>query len=202
MQHNYKRTFDAVAIPHARNEHIKETLSSRINEIQNIDKENTNMDIKLLKNKKSRFVLIAAIIALSFIVIVGFAYANQIIGLLTGGYIEIGKDFVSITTYDDNIPYEVREGKIYFILNNLNKDITGYCSDETYFEYEWFGENGWRHVVVVGGTHDNPGWMEAIWDENGNKVATSSMHNGDETPMWLINSRTNLDLLPPWGLEE
>jgi len=63
---------------------------------------------------------------------------------------------------------EIREERIIFLLDDSEADITDYCSATEYFEYEYFTENSFRQVIVVGGTLDNLGWVVFIWDSNGN----------------------------------
>ena len=200
MSDNYKRTFDAVVLPQNRSEQIKDTISSRISEIR---KENNEMNFKPIKNKKSRLVLIAAVIALSSVLLAGVAvaYSTQIIDMLTGGYIEIGDDFASITTYEANVPYEVINGRVIFTLDGSNKDITDYISEETYYEYEYTAENGWHFIVHVGGTPDNLGWQEFIFDENGDRFGSTGMYTGDEEPVWFTTGRAELGAVP-WGVVE
>jgi hypothetical protein len=194
MENSYKRTFDAVSMPQERQEQIRVALSSRISEKR---KDNNAMNTKSIVRKKPRTALIAAVIALSFIVLVGFAYGSQIIQLLGGGHIESGKDFVSISMME-SYPYEVREGRVYFILDDSGTDITSYCTDETFYQYEQIAGNDYRHIILIGGTPDNLGWAEIVFDENGNHVGSTAIYYGDDAPAWLNNGRVQLGL-GVWG---
>jgi len=113
--------------------------------------------------------------------------------MLGGGQIEIGHNFTSLTiTKSDSFetfPYEIKDGRIYFTLGGSNKDITAYINYEAFYEYEWIGENGFRHVIIVGGAPNEIGWAEFVWDANGYQLATTSIHGGDTTPAWLNNAR-------------
>ncbi|MCL2634691.1 MAG: hypothetical protein FWD34_09295 [Oscillospiraceae bacterium] len=153
-----------------------------------IRKENQDMNIKKPHSvKKLATVIIAAAFALSLLTIVAFAYSEQIIQMLGGGQIEIGEDYVSIS-HIEITPVEIRDGQVYFILDGNNTDITSYCTESTYYEYEVIAENSIRHVFIVGGTPDKLGWAEYIWDNNGvwsGSTCTFFADINDEKPEWL-----------------
>ena len=202
MKHNFERTFDAVKMPQERQEQIREALSSRISEIE---KENNYMNTKSVAYRKPKVALIAAIIALSSMLLVGFAlaYGTQIIELLGGGRIESvesssGDSSVSISIVE-SYPYEVREGRVYFMLDGSGKDITSYCSEDTFYQYERTNENGYRHVLLIGGTPDNLGWTEIVFDENGNLVGSTGI--GSAYTEWENIGRKQLGLAPWGGVE-
>ena len=201
MENNYKRTFDAVNMPQERWEQIRAALSSHISEKR---KDNDIMNTKSIAYRKPRVALIAAVIALSCILLAGaaYAYGTQIIELLGGGRIESGKingtDYNSISTGFASDPVELREGRVYFLLDGSNMDITSYCTEETAYRYERITDDGYRHVVLVGGTPDNLGWAEFVWDENGNEVGGNATYNSDKAPAWLNNEREKLGL-GVWG---
>lgn len=189
MQHKYKRTFDAVRMPPERQQQIRSALSSRIAEKQ---KEDNVVSIK--SRRISKAVVIAAVVVLATTLLVGFAYGNQIIQLLGGGRIETGKDsagndYISMDSGFASDPAEVRNGQIYFVLDGSDTDITSYCSEETYYQYETIADNGYRHVVIIGGTPDDIGWGEFVWDEKGVFVGSNATQNTPETPKWLENAR-------------
>jgi L-alanine-DL-glutamate epimerase-like enolase superfamily enzyme len=198
MKHNFVRTFDKVKIPQERQEQIRDALSSRISEIESEDK---SMNTKSVAYRKPKAALVAAVIALSCILLAGFAYAygTQIIELLGGGRIESvesssgGSVSISIV---ESYPYEVREGRVYFMLDGSGKDITSYCSEDTYYQYERINENGYRHVLLIGGTPDNHGWTEIIFDVNGNLVGATGI--GSAYTEWENRGREQLGLAP-WG---
>jgi len=199
MKQNFVRTFDKVKMPQERQEQIRETLSSRISEIE---RENKSMTTKSITYRKPKVALVAAVIALSCILLAGFAYAygTQIIELLGGGRIESvvsssGDSSISISIVE-SYPYEVREGRVFFMLDGSGKDITSYCSEDTFYQYERTSENGYRHVLLIGGTPDNLGWTEIVFDENGNLVGTTGI--GSAYTEWENIGREHLGLAP-WG---
>ena len=199
MKHNFVRTFDKVRMPQERQKIIREALSSSISEIE---REYKSMNTKSVAYGKPKVALVAAAIALSCILLVGFAYAygTQIIDLLSGGRIESvesssGDSSISISMVE-SYPYEVLEGRVYFTLDGSGKDITSYCSEDTFFQYERASENGYRHVLLIGGTPDNLGWTEIVFDENGNLVGTTGI--GSAYTEWENIGRKQLGL-GPWG---
>ena len=66
--------------------------------------------------------------------------------------------------------YSVEDGRLYFVFNDIKRDITDACSEDDYFKYEYTDEDSYRHVIIVGGTVDNPGWAEYIFDKDGKYI--------------------------------
>lgn len=188
MKYNYKRTFDAVRMSPEHQKRIRSELSSRFSEKQ---KEDNVVNIKSIR--KPRKALVAAVAILASVLLAGFTFGSQIIQLLGGGRIESGTDgsgnnYTSIDAGFETDPVEIRDGQVYFVLDGSDTDITRYCTETTYYQYEQIADNGYRHVVVVGGTPDNLGWAEFVWDENGNfsgSNATTPASSNGEWPEWL-----------------
>lgn len=150
----------------------------------------------LRKKFSVRTAVVVAVFVLS-LALVGFAYGNQIIQLLGGGHIEEGKDangdnYISIDTGFVNDPIEVRDGQIYFVLDGSNTNITDKCSEKTYYQYETVDHNGYRHVVLIGGTPDDVGMAEYIWDASGTFRGSNASYNASEEPAWLTSAREAL----------
>jgi len=189
MNANYKQTFDAVRMSPEHQAQIRSVLSSRSSETH---KENKIMPVQPRPAKRLAVAGIAAVFVLALLTTTGIAYGNQIIQLLGGGQIEsgrIGKDhYTSITITEGSHPAEVRAGRVYFVLDGSDTDITSYCTEATYYVYEHVAVNGYRHVMVVGGAPDKLGWAEFIWDEDGNKAGSTAVFypdSNDERPEWL-----------------
>ena len=143
----------------------------------------------------ARIAIIAAVAILS-LTLAGFAYGNRIIQMLGGGQFVEGKDsqgnyFASMDAGFEHEPVEVRDGQIYFILDGSNTNITKQCSEETYYQYETVDNNGYRHVLLIGGTPDNVGMAEYLWDQSGELRGSSASYKG-ETPAWLISAQEAL----------
>jgi len=181
---SYKRMMDK-AVPSAAL--IQKTKSKMIKEVNAL-----NIETRSTKRPLTAAIAIVAILSL-LTTGFAFAYGSQIIQLLGGGRIETGKtsdgnDNISVDTGFVSDPVEVRDGKVYFVLDGTNKDITSYCTETTFYQYEQIADNGYRHVVVVGGTSDNLGWGEFVWDENGDMVGNNATFHEDkygERPEWL-----------------
>jgi len=206
MKSNYKQTFDAVNMPPDRQERIRSELSARIHQKH---MEDNNMSIKSSSTKKLMVAAITIVIVLSLSTIVAVAYGSQIIHMLGGGQIESGMiegggHFVSMTSSEaDPDPVEVKDGRVYFILDGSNTDITDYCTESTYFQYERIADNGYRHVFVIGGAPDNLGWAEYIWNADGDYFAANitfppSVDDTDtDQPQWLALAEEELGTARP-----
>lgn len=186
MKYDFKRTFDGVKLTDKRQEEIKSALSSRLLERK---KENLFMNQNKYSFKKKR-VLVIAVVTLLALSLAGFAYGNQIIKLLGGGNIEQGKNesgdsFISMDTGFVSDPVRIEDEQIYFILDGSDTNITNQCSESSYFKYETTNEAGYRSVVVIGGTADNIGMAEFVWDENGKFKGSNASYNAEEEPEWL-----------------
>lgn len=59
---------------------------------------------------------------------------------------------------------ESRDGRLYFIANGENIDITDQCSMDTAFIYVTEDNLGYIHYLCVGGTPENWGEEEYIWN--------------------------------------
>jgi len=119
--------------------------------------------------------------------------------MLGGSYIESGRNsdgshYTSITIFDNN-PAQVRDGKVFITLDGTEVDITSYCTESTFFKYEEIDENGYRHVLVIGGAPDNLGWADFVWDEKGQYLGSGTVYmpdENDENPVWLKRARAML----------
>ncbi len=143
----------------------------------------------------ARIAIIAAIAILS-LTLVGFTYGNRIIQMLGGGRFVEGKDshgnyFVSMDLGFEKEPVEVRDGQIYFVLDGSDINITRQCSEQSYYQYETVDSNGFRQILLIGGTPDNVGMAVYLWDQNGELRGSSASYKG-ETPAWLISAQEAL----------
>jgi len=170
-------------MPPERQQQIRSALSSRYDQKEDIM-------MKSRSTKRLATVLIAALALLLF-TITAFAYGDQIIEMLTGGRIESGRNkdghYISISLTEGFEPAEVRDGQVYFTLDGSGKDITSHCTETTYYEHEHMADNGYRHVVIVGGTPDNLGWGEFIWDADSHFTGGTAYYPSidDVQPEWL-----------------
>ena len=73
--------------------------------------------------------------------------------------------------YDENKSYSlVENGRLYLVVGDVKIDVTNQCSDTEYYRYEIVNNDGSRNVIFIGGTINNPGWVELIFDASGNYV--------------------------------
>ena len=198
MKENYKQTFDAVQMSPDSQQRIRSELSARISEKH---KEGNIVSIEPSPTKKLIAVLVAAIIILSLTTAFALAYGSQIIQMLGGGQIVVessgNSHSVSMTISEaEPNPVDVRDGRVYFVLDGSSKDITSYCTESTYYQYEYIADNGYRHVFIVGGAPDNLGWAEFIWDGGGNPFASNAVFppsaDFDLKPEWWENANESL----------
>ncbi len=80
-------------------------------------------------------------------------------------------------------PVEIRNDRLYFIVNGEDIDITDQISETEAFEYEFTDEDGYRHYWLVGKNGPEPGYYgygEYIKDPDGEWIGGYS-------------ARTNLD---------
>ena len=74
--------------------------------------------------------------------------------------------------YDENKSYSlVENGRLYLVVGDVKIDVTNQCSDTEYYRYEIVNNDGSRNIIFIGGTINNPGWVELIFDASGNYVA-------------------------------
>lgn len=186
MDYNYKRTFDAI---HLSTEHQQQIRSELVSNLAKRQEENKNIK----PNIKVKHIFVAAAIAVMMLALAGFAFGSQIIHLLSGGQFvngidEDGNHFTSMETGFVKEPVEIRNGRIYFILDELDLDITEYCTKETYYQYERIDNEGNRNIVIVGGMPDNLGWAEFVWAIDGT-TGISGTYNDDTPPAWFIAAK-------------
>lgn len=202
MDRLYQKTFDQVALPEDRADSIRTVLASRCSRMET----EANMKHTFLRRPTA---VLAAVLLIGSLSVTAFAYGGRVVErvytFMTGGTIEqsvdengTGLSGVSIGT--EQSPLEIREdGTIWLMVNGEALDITGEFSYTDPYIYDGTGEDGLRHVLVVGGETDAIGWSEFLWDENGlpaggtSQLATPA---GREDAPWLEAALETLDL--PW----
>ena len=66
--------------------------------------------------------------------------------------------------------YDVEDDKLFFTFKDTKQDITDQCSDTDYFKYDYDGEDGLKHTIIIGATPENPGYVEYAFDKDGKCV--------------------------------
>lgn len=84
-----------------------------------------------------------------------------------------------------------RAGRLYFTLNGQQTDITDKCSTDTYFRYDYTDADHITHVIVIGGTADDYGYAEYLYDADGTYIF-NNMNVSSDTPAWFVNAEKDL----------
>lgn len=75
---------------------------------------------------------------------------------------------------------EYTQGRVYFLANGERLDITEEFSEDTPFTYIFTDRKFMEHYIAIGGTADNPGWLEMVyasWEEKPMSFVTGEGHN-------------------------
>jgi hypothetical protein len=100
---------------------------------------------------------------------------------------------------DDNIEFFTREdGRLFFVFGDVKEDITDICTGDNFYDYEYYDENGSRHVIVVGCNNGEPECAEYIFNDNGYVFCMApGIENSapeDDLHLYLVNSPLNRDI--------
>lgn len=80
-----------------------------------------------------------------------------------------GQDVTVLYDEKDHTPFtEVVDGRVYFVSNGESLDITEKFSEEEPFTYIYTDRMFMEHYIAIGGTAENPGWLEMMytsWEE-------------------------------------
>ena len=111
---------------------------------------------------------------------------------------QLPNESVVSVDYDENKDYTlVQDGRLYLVVGDTKIDVTDQCSYTEYYRYEIVNSDGSRNVIFVGGTVENPGWVELIFDSAGNYVTNhmnikDSGNSVDDDPnAWFNRSMHN-----------
>ncbi len=81
---------------------------------------------------------------------------------------------------------QVKDGRLYFVLNGKWTDITDKCSAKEAFYFEQTEKNGYKTILFVGGTPDDYGWGQIIRNPNGEMVeGMAFIDDINSEPEWL-----------------
>lgn len=169
MKELYKKTFDNLTLSDAKRDEIRYTLS-----------ESKEATPKRRHYNVARKATVAAVVALMLLVIPSTRAeiakaANYIKNIFlvadgTEAVVTSNPDSTEVTfeaeAFAEDKYYEISNDRIYFVLDTIRIDITGECSDSTYYRYDMTDKNGYKHIIFVGGDIENLGWAEFIFDSN------------------------------------
>ncbi len=91
----------------------------------------------------------------------------------------------------DQTYVNVKAGRLYFTLNGQQTDITDKCSADTYFRYDYTDTDHITHVIIIGGTVDDYGYAEYLFDADGTYIF-NNMNVSSDTPAWFVNAENDL----------
>lgn len=201
MNELYKAAIDKITISQETDQKIQNMLNSATNN----KKTYTHKKMLTASAVAATFALIIFAIPSTRTAIVNASeYFRRIIMLSNDTQIEAVQQSDNTAVSIDSEALEldryvdISNNKIYFVLDDIRMDITEKCSDTTYFRYDMTDENGLKHIIFVGGTLDNAGWAEFIFDTDGTYL-TNLMHVPDNSN-WLIDAEVSIGV--PTGIPE
>ena len=74
------------------------------------------------------------------------------------------------------------------MFGEIREDITDKCSENSYFRYEIDHSDGSRSVILIGGTVTDNGWIELLFDKDGNYVFSKmkiKTYDAGNAPAWI-----------------
>lgn len=118
-------------------------------------------------------------------------YVQEIFHMANGGEVvyeqnEDGNQVAfRITAGEEDWQYaQVENGRLYCVIGDTKEDVTDQCSETAYVRREVKNEDGSKSVILVGGTPEEPGWVELMFDAQGNYVFNFMKVPGRE-PAWV-----------------
>lgn len=83
---------------------------------------------------------------------------------------------------------EISGDKIYLTVEDKKIDVTSYCDEKSYYRYEVMNSDGSKSVLFIGGSVERAGYVELVFDENGQYVFNKMqvpVINGDDVEPWV-----------------
>lgn len=171
----YTYTLDSIKAP--------EMLKKRTVELLNAENNSSNNNVL-----KKRIIQRSVAIIISVAVVgVTTVFAEEIIKRFygaDGSEIQYRETENERSVYIENVHTDyvkVVNGRLYFVIDDIQIDVTDECSDTSYYRYEIKNADGSRNVIFVGGTIENAGWVELIFDSEGKYVTNRMQIRGDDT---------------------
>ena len=151
-----------------------------------------------------KLVLLAAVVCL-MTVTASADSVRQLFGWGGNMRIDQYEDGAEVRVYTENLtePVEIRDGRMYFIVNGENIDITDQVSQTKAFTYQYVDNQGITHDWVVGLNSENIenyGYAEYlrsgdVW-QGGYSARVNSNADGTTDARWLESWKTENDC--PW----
>ena len=166
--------------------------------------------------RKTAAACFCALVVLSLGVLT-YAYGEQIIRevLGWGGNMKMtesinaenGETEKIVTVMTDSLtnPVEIKNGKIYFVVNDEHIDITDSVSESDPYVYNYKDQDGYTHYWIIGLNGPEPeyyGYGEYIKDSDGSWVAgytaRINLDPDKELPAWLTQGKLIIGGDCPW----
>ena len=187
MKDIYKNTFDKINM----NEKNKEEMRKNLKELQVSKEKNLPAWMKISVAAALMAVVMVCIPTTRALAASAWKYVTGVFKFSDGSEVSIeysdtgDEESVAVTMDENQKGYvEVIDKRIYFIHNNSKKDVTEYCSETEYYQYEEIDDNGYKHIIFVGGTLEKAGWVELLFDSDGNYITNRMSVPGDCT-LWV-----------------
>ena len=146
-----------------------------------------------------------------------YAYGEQIVREILGWgsnmkmtesiNAENGETEKLVTVMTDSLtnPVEIKNGKIYFVVNDEHIDITDSVSESDPYVYNYKDQDGYTHYWIIGLNGPEPeyyGYGEYIKDSDGSWVAgytaRINLDPDKELPAWLTQGKLIIGGDCPW----
>lgn len=190
------------------------TVSDLNKAIQNIDDKYLDiadapeMEINQMSTRKNEKKILTILLAACLVMglgIIAYAYGGQVIGHIFGwgNNLEVttlldenGLEISEAILYTENLtePVNIRNNKMYFVVNGENLDITELVSAEKAFRYEYTDEENITHLWLVGLLEEDNlehyGYAEYLKNEQGDWLGGYSARintepDGHTNAQWL-----------------
>lgn len=205
MDNLYQKTFDQLHMPDQRRQSLRAELASRCS--------HDEMEaIPMKTNRKIRrpIVALVAVFLISALSVTAFAYGDQLkeiffsispSSVIEQGVDEDGNPYTQVSLDGTSgSPLQTREdGRLYFVMDGQETDITDLCSYTTPYIHDSTDQDGNRHIMIVGGETDAIGYAEFVLDPDGQPLGGFSSFGTSEGPAdapWLDAAKADLNL--PW----
>ena len=86
---------------------------------------------------------------------------------------------------------QVKDGRLYLVLDGKWTDVTDKCSDSKYYRHEIKEEDGAKTVILVGGTPDDYGWCYLFSHEGAKVTSYNCKFTKNSKPTWFVKGMTD-----------
>lgn len=186
MENLFRETFDKINIDDTKKSAIRKTIEAK-------NQKNFSWGKGVVCATVCMAVLLC-IPATRNSIVLAANYIKQIIHVADGNVVtyedtDNERKFTIENTIGDKGYTKVEDGRLYFVISNEIIDITDSCSDTDYYRYEITNTDGSKNVILIGGTIEDNGWVELVFDVKGNYVFNQM--NVDKNAEWVNQAMHN-----------